>query len=114
MYREAKSQHGGDPVKAWAHIVDNPQRAKAYKSARGKGGLVRATWDEATEMVAAAYVHTIKKWGPDRVAGFSPIPAMSMVSHASGARFTSLVGGSMLALLRLVRRPAGGLAAGLR
>jgi nitrate reductase alpha subunit len=67
-----------------------------YKSARGKGGLVRATWDEATELVAAAYVHTIRKWGPDRVAGFSPIPAMSMVSHASGARFTSLVGGSML------------------
>ncbi len=95
MYREAKSQHG-DPVLAWAHIVDNPQRAKAYKSARGKGGLVRATWEEATEMVAAAYVHTIKKWGPDRVAGFSPIPAMSMVSHASGARFTSMLGGSML------------------
>ena len=84
------------PVKAWAHIVDNPQRAKAYKTARGKGGLVRATWDEAAELVAAAYVHTIQKWGPDRVAGFSPIPAMSMVSHASGARFTSLIGGSML------------------
>jgi len=96
MYREAKSQHDGDPVKAWAHIVDNPLRAKAYKSARGKGGLVRATWDEATEMVAAAHVHTIKKWGPDRVAGFSPIAAMSMVSHASGARFVNLVGGSML------------------
>jgi nitrate reductase alpha subunit len=47
-------------------------------------------------MVAAAYVHTIRRWGPDRVAGFSPIPAMSMVSHASGARFTSLIGGSML------------------
>jgi nitrate reductase alpha subunit len=95
MYREAKSQHG-DPVAAWAHIVDNPQRARHYKSARGKGGMVRATWEEATELVAAAYVHTIKKWGPDRVAGFSPIPAMSMVSHASGARFTSLIGGSML------------------
>ncbi|MDQ2849415.1 MAG: nitrate reductase subunit alpha, partial [Actinomycetota bacterium] len=36
------------------------------------------------------------KWGPDRVAGFSPIPAMSMVSHASGARFVNLIGGSML------------------
>jgi nitrate reductase alpha subunit len=96
MYREAKTQHDGDPVKAWAHVVDHPQRARAYKSARGKGGLVRASWDEATEMVAAAYVHTIQKWGPDRVAGFSPIPAMSMVSHASGARFTHLVGGSML------------------
>ena len=96
MYREAKAQHDGDPVLAWAHIVDNPARAKAYKSARGKGGLVRASWEEATELVAAAHVHTIKKWGPDRVAGFSPIPAMSMVSHASGARFVNLIGGSML------------------
>jgi nitrate reductase / nitrite oxidoreductase, alpha subunit len=95
MYREAMRQHG-DPVKAWAHVADHPDRARAYKSQRGKGGLVRITWDEATEMVAAAYVHTIAKWGPDRVAGFSPIPAMSMVSHASGARFTHLVGGSML------------------
>ena len=96
MYREAKAQHDGDPVRAWEHIVENPLRAKAYKSARGKGGLVRATWDEATEIVAAAHVHTIKKYGPDRVAGFSPIPAMSMVSHASGARFVNLIGGSML------------------
>jgi len=96
MYREGKSQYDGDPVKAWAHVVDHPQRARAYKSARGKGGLVRATWDEAVEMVAAAYIHTIQTWGPDRVAGFSPIPAMSMVSHASGARFTHLIGGSML------------------
>jgi nitrate reductase / nitrite oxidoreductase, alpha subunit len=96
MYREGKQQFGGDPVKAWAHVVDNPARAQNYKSARGKGGLVRATWDEAVEMVAAAYVHTIETWGPDRVAGFSSIPAMSMVSHASGARFTHLVGGSML------------------
>ncbi|MFG1813576.1 nitrate reductase subunit alpha [Kribbella sp. NPDC049174] len=95
MYREAKEQHG-DPVAAWAHIVDNPARARQYKSARGKGGLIRATWEEATELIAAAYVHTLKKWGPDRIAGFSPIPAMSMVSHASGARFTSLIGGTML------------------
>ena len=31
-------------------------------------------------MIAAAHVHTIKTYGPDRVAGFSPIPAMSMVA----------------------------------
>ncbi|MET9311904.1 nitrate reductase subunit alpha [Kribbella sp. NPDC003505] len=95
LYRQAKAQYG-DPVAAWAHIVDNPELAQRYKSARGKGGLVRSTWDEATELVAAAYVHTLQKWGPDRIAGFSPIPAMSMVSHASGARFTSLIGGTML------------------
>ncbi len=95
MYREAK-QRTGDPVLAWADVVEDPGRARRYKAARGKGGLVRATWDEATEMVAAAHVHTIRTYGPDRVAGFSPIPAMSMVSHASGARFVSLLGGTML------------------
>ncbi|WP_432493962.1 nitrate reductase subunit alpha [Kineococcus auxinigenes] len=95
MYREAKKRLG-DPVLAWADVVSDPERARTYKSQRGKGGLVRAGWEEATEMVAAAYVRTIKQHGPDRVAGFSPIPAMSMVSHAAGSRFTSLVGGSML------------------
>ena len=57
---------------------------------------MRISWDEAQEIVAAAHVHAIKEYGPDRVAGFSPIPAMSMVSHAVGARFISLIGGSML------------------
>ncbi|MGC0336708.1 nitrate reductase alpha subunit [Streptomyces sp. SLBN-8D4] len=95
MYREAK-QRLGDPVAAWADIVSDPERSRRYKRARGKGGLVRASWDEATEMVAAAHVHTIKEYGPDRLAGFSPIPAMSMVSHATGARFYSLLGGVML------------------
>ena len=95
MYREAKARTG-DPVLAWAEIVNDPERSRRYKRARGKGGLVRATWAEASEIVAAAHVYTIKRFGPDRVAGFSPIPAMSMVSHASGARFVSLIGGSML------------------
>src|SRR5690348_9783057 len=48
MWREGKRQCGDDPVAAWAHVVDHPDRARAYKSARGKGGLVRTTWDEAT------------------------------------------------------------------
>ncbi|MFI0537840.1 nitrate reductase subunit alpha [Streptomyces sp. WSLK1-3] len=95
MYREAR-QRLGDPVAAWADIVSDPERARRYKRARGKGGLVRASWDEAVEMVAAAHVHTVKEYGPDRLAGFSPIPAMSMVSHAAGSRFYSLLGGVML------------------
>ncbi len=95
MYREAKARLG-DPVTAWADIVSDPAKARRYKRARGKGGLVRASWDEAVEMIAAAHVYTIKEYGPDRLAGFSPIPAMSMVSHAAGARFYSLLGGAML------------------
>ncbi|WP_197521882.1 nitrate reductase subunit alpha [Nocardia sp. 852002-20019_SCH5090214] len=95
MYREAKARTG-DPVTAWESIVSDPEAARRYKSARGRGGLVRAGWEEAVELVAAAHVHTIKTFGPDRVAGFSPIPAMSMVSFAAGSRFISLIGGSML------------------
>ncbi|MBG0830114.1 nitrate reductase subunit alpha [Planomonospora sp. ID67723] len=95
MYREAKARLG-DPVAAWAEVTSDPDKRRRYQSARGKGGLVRITWDEATEMIAAAHVHTIKAYGPDRVAGFSPIPAMSMASHAVGARFVSLLGGTML------------------
>ncbi|MFC7530058.1 nitrate reductase subunit alpha [Actinoplanes sp. GCM10030250] len=96
MFREAKRRLGGDPVAAWADIQADPVRRRRYQQARGKGGLVRVSWDEAQEIVAAAHVHTIAEHGPDRVAGFSPIPAMSMVSHATGARFLSLIGASML------------------
>ncbi|ALG14870.1 nitrate reductase [Kibdelosporangium phytohabitans] len=95
MFREARGVHG-DPVVAWASIVDDPMKRRAYHRARGKGGLVRVTWDEAVEMVAAAHVHTLRNHGPDRIAGFSPIPAMSMVSHAVGARFMALIGAPML------------------
>jgi nitrate reductase / nitrite oxidoreductase, alpha subunit len=60
---------------------------------RGKGGFVRAGWDEVTEIIAAANAYTAKTYGPDRVFGFSPIPAMSMVSYAAGSRYLSLLGG---------------------
>ena len=113
MYREAKARLG-DPVAAWAEVTTDPEKRRRYQSARGKGGHVRVSWDEAIEIVAAAHVHTIKAYGPDRIAGFSPIPAMSMVSHAAGSRFIELVGGDDDVVLRLVRRPAGGLAAGVR
>ena len=94
LWREARKTLA--PVEAWASIVEDPAKAKQYKSIRGRGGFVRVAWDEATEIVAAANIHTIKRYGPDRVCGFSPIPAMSMVSHASGARYLSLIGGSLL------------------
>ncbi len=94
MYREAKARLQ-DPVLAWADVVGDPERRRRYHRARGKGGLVRASWAEAVEIAAAAHVHTIKTYGPDRCTGFSPIPAMSMVSHCIGTRFTQLIGGVM-------------------
>ena len=93
-WREARKTLA--PVEAWAAIVRNAETTKSYKSMRGRGGFVRSTWDEVSEIIAAANVHTIKTWGPDRVVGFSPIPAMSMVSYASGARYLSLIGGTLL------------------
>ena len=95
MFRKAKQEYG-DPVVAWASIVQDEELSRTYKAGRGKGGLVRATWEEAVDLLAAAHVYTIKRWGPDRIAGFSPIPAMSQVSYVSGARFNELIGAPML------------------
>ncbi|MBS0274698.1 MAG: nitrate reductase subunit alpha [Proteobacteria bacterium] len=94
LWREARKTLG--PIEAWQSIVENPGKRSSYTSRRGLGGFVRLGWDEANEIVAAANAYTIKKYGPDRVAGFSPIPAMSMVSYASGTRYLSLLGGVCL------------------
>ncbi|HEX5349256.1 MAG TPA: nitrate reductase subunit alpha [Pseudonocardiaceae bacterium] len=94
LWRDARARYT-DPVHAWAAIVDDRDRAAVYKRARGKGGFVRSSWREVTELIAAAYVHTASRFGPDRIVGFSPIPAMSMVSYAVGTRFLSMIGGTI-------------------
>ena len=83
-----------DPVDAWAAIVEDPAKAAEYKTKRGLGGFVRSTWDEVNQLIAAANVYTTKRYGPDRIYGFSPIPAMSMISYAAGSRYLSLIGGA--------------------
>ncbi|MCT6924290.1 nitrate reductase subunit alpha [Metasolibacillus sp.] len=95
LWKEARAIHE-NPVDAWASIVEDPEKAKEYKAARGKGGHVRVNWEDTLELISAQLIHTIRKYGPDRIAGFTPIPAMSMISYASGARFISLLGGEML------------------
>jgi len=81
------------PVAAWKSIVENPEKRASYVKQRGLGGFVRAKWDEVNEIIAAANAYTAKTYGPDRIIGFSPIPAMSMVSYAAGSRYLSLLGG---------------------
>ncbi|HEX5687544.1 MAG TPA: nitrate reductase subunit alpha [Ideonella sp.] len=81
------------PVDAWAMVVENATQREDWVRQRGLGGFVRSSWDEVNELIASANVYTIKKHGPDRIIGFSPIPAMSMVSYAAGSRYLSLIGG---------------------
>ncbi|PHP67702.1 nitrate reductase subunit alpha [Zhengella mangrovi] len=84
------------PIGAWEAIQTDPAKRAAYTSIRGHGGFVRASWDEVNEIIAAANAWTAKTYGPDRVIGFSPIPAMSMVSYAAGSRYLSLLGGTCM------------------
>ncbi|MEK7264574.1 MAG: nitrate reductase subunit alpha, partial [Pseudomonadota bacterium] len=91
LWREARATKS--PIAAWTSIVEDPSQRASYVKQRGLGGFVRATWEEANELIATANAYTAKKYGPDRVFGFSPIPAMSMVSYAAGSRYLSLLGG---------------------
>ena len=93
LYRQERAS-GKDPVEAWEAIQNDPEKRKRYTAVRGLGGFVRSSWDEVTEIIAAANIYTIKRWGPDRIYGFSPIPAMSMISYAAGSRYLSLIGGA--------------------
>ncbi|WP_417318265.1 nitrate reductase subunit alpha [Erythrobacter aureus] len=94
LWREARAVR--TPVGAWASIVEDPVKRKSYTAIRGHGGFVRSTWDEVNEIIASANAYTAKTYGPDRVIGFSPIPAMSMVSYAAGSRYLSLLGGTCM------------------
>jgi len=92
LWQAARKQYA-DPVQAWASLVENPEARQSWQEARGKGGFRRLNWDTAIEIIAASNVYTIQHHGPDRIAGFSPIPAMSMVSYAAGSRYIQLLGG---------------------
>jgi nitrate reductase alpha subunit len=91
LWKKARAQYE-EPVEAWKSLVENPEARQRWQGARGKGGFRRVDWDAVVELIAASCVYTIKKHGPDRIAGFSPIPAMSMISYAGGSRFMQLMG----------------------
>jgi nitrate reductase alpha subunit len=95
LWKAARAEHD-DPVEAWRSLVEDPAARARWQVARGKGGFRRFDWDTALELIAAANLYTIQTHGPDRIAGFSPIPAMSMISYASGARYLQLIGGVAL------------------
>jgi nitrate reductase / nitrite oxidoreductase, alpha subunit len=84
------------PVAAWAAIQADPALRQDYVQVRGKGGFRARRLGRGDEIIAAANAYTAREYGPDRVFGFSPIPAMSMVSYAAGSRYLSLLGGTCM------------------
>jgi hypothetical protein len=82
------------------------RRAAALAAGARQGRISPHDWDTVLEIIAASNIHTIKAARPDRIAGFSPIPAMSMISYASGARLLQLDGRGLAVVLRLVLRSA--------
>ena len=45
-----------------ASIVEDEEKAKAYKQARGKGGHVRANWKDVTDIIAHKFFIQLKGW----------------------------------------------------
>lgn len=60
LWTEALEENYGNRVAAWASIVENEDKAKQYKQARGMGGHVRSNWKDVTEIIAAQLLYTIK------------------------------------------------------
>ena len=95
MWQEALKEHN-NPLEAWKSIVENPEKAKAYKQARGKGGFVRAEWDEVIKLISrfpTLYDYEIRT-GPQR--RLLPDSGDVHAQPCGGSRFMSLIGGPML------------------
>jgi len=89
----AEKKETNDAYLAWGKLQADSSKRSRYQMARGKGGFRRSSWDEVLQIISVATIYTIKNYGPDRIFGFSPIPAMSMLSYSAGARFLQLIGG---------------------
>ncbi|MBV0923800.1 molybdopterin-dependent oxidoreductase [Halomicroarcula limicola] len=72
------------------HRVLHPLRRTGQ---RGEGKWKRISWDEALTEIAEEVVDTVQDERYDAISGFTPIPAMSPISFASGSRLMSLLGG---------------------
>ena len=60
---------------------------------RGEGKWKRVSWDEALDDIAETVLDTVLEGNYDGISGFTPIPAMSPASFASGSRLVNLLGG---------------------
>jgi nitrate reductase alpha subunit len=60
---------------------------------RGEGKWERIDWDTAVDEIAEKVLEEVTEGNYDAISGFTPIPAMSPVSFASGSRLINLLGG---------------------
>jgi nitrate reductase alpha subunit len=81
------------PVAAWASLVGDAQRRRAGRKCAGWAASRVPAGTRSTRSSPRPTSTPSSSTGPDRVIGFSPIPAMSMVSYAAGSRYLSLIGG---------------------
>ncbi len=76
--------------------MDDKAKTKEYKQVHGLDSMARADWDEVNKIIAATNIYTTKTYGPDRVVGFSPIPAISTIPYAVDSCYLLLIGGTCL------------------
>ncbi|ODR82547.1 nitrate reductase [Haladaptatus sp. W1] len=80
----------------YSDYVNAEQRIKyplKRVGARGEGKWKRISWDDALTEIAEKVIEEVQAGNYDAISGFTPIPAMSPVSFASGSRLINLLGG---------------------
>ena len=96
LWHEARQRHPDDPLAAWQSIVSDPERRRRYHRGARQGRLPPRHLGRGPRDPRRRQPVTVRTHGPDRIVGFSPIPAMSMVSYAGGSRLMQLMGGVSL------------------
>ena len=80
----------------YQNYVHGAQRVKyplKRTGERGEGKWQRIDWDTAVDEIAEKVLEEVTAGNYDAISGFTPIPAMSPVSFASGSRLINLLGG---------------------
>ena len=86
LWREATNRYTTIRSTPGSPLSRIRERRKRWQQARGKGGFRRAKLGHgARDHLPPRWSTRSRQHGPDRIAGFSPIPAMSMISYAAGA-----------------------------